>query len=61
VKRPDNGLLSGTSGRPAWRGSENGREAVCDSGTLSGTSAEEEMRRRVRVRAKPDVIYGPRR
>jgi hypothetical protein len=47
----DNGLLSGTSGHDAWRGPGNGRPAVCDSGTLSGTSAEEERRRRCGHRA----------
>jgi hypothetical protein len=38
----DNSLLSGTSGYEAWRGPGNGRVAECDSGTLSGTTVDEE-------------------
>jgi hypothetical protein len=41
----DNGLLSGTSGHDIRRGPGNGRPAVRDSDTLSGTSVEEEQRR----------------
>ena len=41
-KRSDNGRLSGTSGRDAWRGPGRAVQPVRDSGTLSGTSVEEE-------------------
>jgi hypothetical protein len=60
VKRPDNGLLPGTSDNDSWREPGNERAAVCDSGTLSGTSiklsVEEERRRRCRAPRKPDAI-----
>jgi hypothetical protein len=59
-KRSDNGRLSSTSGCDTWRGPGNGRAAVCDSGTLSGTSVEKERRRRRGRRAiqTPSTVQG---
>jgi hypothetical protein len=60
AKRSDNGLLSGTSGYDAWRRPGNGRAGVRDSGTLSGTSAEEERRQGCGHRASqtPSTVQG---
>ena len=58
VNRPDNGRLSGTSGHDAWRGPGNGRAAVYDSDTLSGTSVEEERPRRYCASQTPSMIQG---
>ena len=58
AKRPDNGLLSGTSDCDVWRGPGNGRAAVCDSDTLSGTSVEDERRRRHCASQAPSMVHG---
>jgi len=53
-------LAGGTSGHDVERGPGNGRAAMCDSGTLSGTWVDEERRRKVRAPRKPDAIHSPK-